>query len=296
MLDLPQVTVTAVALGTAVFVAGALVAWLARLATTGFLTWRGRSPSAATVFGGLVQVILTTVSLGAALTIIFPSVKPVDVLGGVGIVSIAAGIAFQTVLGNMFAGMVILGRDRFRVGDQIRVGEHQGTVASMGLSSTSLRTFDGRLVIVPNSALHSQAVTVQTGYEKVRTAVRLDVDEAADLRLACRTAVNAMNGLPQVSADPPPEALLSSIGMGTVQLELRFWSGALQLETREAQHAVILRVLDAFRAAGVATGSDVHVVEAGPLLADRLGGRTGDDDDRDGPAETQGPWGSRARS
>ncbi len=56
----------------------------------------------------------------------------------------------------------------------------------------------------------------------------------------------------------------------SVELQVRFWSGARQLETREAQHAVIRQVLADFRQAGVATGSDVQVIEAGPTLGHEL--------------------------
>ena len=137
MTGIPQVTWEQFALGLGVLFAGSVVAWLVRAALRRLLTWRGRSDSSATVFGGLAQVVTVALAIGAALTITFPSVKPVDVIGGISIISIAAGIAFQTVLGNMFAGMVILGRDRFRVGDQIKVGEHAGNVVELRLSFTA---------------------------------------------------------------------------------------------------------------------------------------------------------------
>src|SRR5690606_2834920 len=211
-------------------------------------------------------------AVGADVTITFPSIRPVNLLGGIGVVSIAAGIAFQTVLGNMFAGIVILTRDRFRVGDQISVGEHRGTVVHMGLTSTSVRTFDGRLVLVPNGTLHSEVVTVQTGFEHVRSSVLVDVADSADLDRAARVAVEAMRAVPQVLDEPAPEAFLTSIGTATVQLELRFWSGARQLETKEATHAVVAAVLAAFAEQGVEAGSDVYTVDAGPRLARLLRG------------------------
>lgn len=265
-LGLPPVTWTNAGLGLAVLVAGFLMAWLVRYAVQTVLSWRGRSPSSARVFGRLAGWLLGVLACAAAATVVFPSVKPVDVLGGVGVISIAAGIAFQTVLGNMFAGIVLLTRDRFRVGDQIAVAGHSGTVVAMGLTSTSIRTFDGRLVLVPNGTLHSETVTVQTGYEQVRSSVMVALADSTDLTGARDVALQAMGTLPVVSADPAPQALFRSIGNGTVDLELRFWSGARQLETREAQHAVITGVLAAYAAQGIATGSDAYVVEAGPRL------------------------------
>ena len=265
-MDLPQITPLAVAVGLAVAVVGWLLGRLLGAGVAWLFARRGRSPSSARVFGKLVAAGVTVLSLGAAVTVVFPSVKPVDLLGGIGVISIAAGIAFQTVLGNMFAGMVILARDRFRVGDQIQVGEHAGNVVEMGLSSTAVKTFDGRLVLIPNQMLHSQAVTVQTGFSAVRSSLRVDVETGNDLARTREIAVRAMSELPQVLRDPAPQALLASVGVSTVGMDLRFWSGARQMETKEAMDAVIHAVLTAFERNGVATGDDVRVVDAGPEL------------------------------
>ena len=277
-MDLPPITLTAVGVGLAVAVVGYALGRLVGSGVTWALTRGGRSPSAARVFGSLVAGGLTVLALGAAVTVVFPSVKPVDVFGGIGVISIAAGIAFQTVLGNMFAGMVILARDRFRVGDQIAVADHAGTVVEMGLSATGIKTFDGRLVLLPNQILHSNAVTVQTGFNAVRSSVSLDLDDATDLDRARAVAVETMAALPSVLTDPAPQALLTSVGVTTVELELRFWSGARQMETREAQDAVIASVLRAFTTQGVRTGNDVRIVDAGPELRRALDRLTGTSD------------------
>lgn len=261
VIALPHITLDQVLWGLGVFACGLLISYLIRFIVRRYLLWRGRSDSAAMVFSRVTQFCIALIALGAALAIIFPSVKPVDVLGGLGIVSIAAGIAFQTVLGNAFAGMAILARDRFRVGDQILIDGYAGQVAAMHLSSTAIRTFDGRMVLIPNALLHTEVVTVQTGYEEVRSSVVVDLDDRTDLAHATRVAIQAMHDVPGVADHPEPQALLTSVGSGTVSLELRFWSGARQLETREAQHAVIEAVLGAFDHHGVATGADVQVVD-----------------------------------
>ncbi|PZP14983.1 MAG: small-conductance mechanosensitive ion channel [Brachybacterium faecium] len=275
-LELPPVTWAGVGLGLTVLAVGVLVSLLVRVVVRMVMGWRGRGPSASAVFSRLAGTLVVILALLASLAIVFPSVKPVDILGGVGVVSIAAGIAFQTVLGNMFAGIVLLARDRYRIGDQIAVQEHRGTIVAMGLTSTSLRTFDGRLVLIPNAVLHSQVVTVQTSFEQVRTSVHLDVDDAVDLERACRIATAAMRAVPVVLEDPLPQALLAEVGTTTVRIELRFWSGATQLESREATHEVISAVLSAFSRERVATGSDVLVIEAGSGLQRLLRTRDGE--------------------
>lgn len=271
IIDLPRITWAGLGWGAVALGIGVLLGLALRAAVIGTMRWRGRGAAAARVFGQLAFGLGVLLGLMAALAIVFPSVRPVDILGGVGVVSIAAGIAFQTVLGNMFAGIVMLARDRFRVDDQIEVSGHRGTIVAMSLTSTSVRTFDGRLVLVPNAVMHSEVVTVQTGFERVRSTVRVDVDDAVDLVAACRIAEEAMLAVGPVLDDPAPQALLSEVGTTTVGIDLRFWSGAAQLETKQATHEVIATVLAAFREHGVATGSDVLVVEPGPEMARVLG-------------------------
>ena len=70
-----------------------------------------------------------------------------------------------------------------------------------------------------------------------------------------------MSQIPSVLDDPAPEALLREIGTATVRMDLRFWSGARQLEIRTVQDAVIQRVLEAFREHDVKSGDDVVTVK-----------------------------------
>ena len=114
---------------------------------------------------------------------------------------------------------------------------------------------------------------MQTGFERVRSTVRLQLDASTDLDAATRVALSAMHELAEVAADPAPEVLFSEVADGFVEAELRFWSGARQLETKEARHAVIRRVLIDLRAAGVVMASQVQRVEASPELLERLTAR-----------------------
>lgn len=272
--DLPAPSGEGAVLGLAVLAGAVLLALVVRMGAAVYLRWRGHGGSAVRVFSGLAGWVVVVLGLGVVLAIVFPSVQPVDVLGGLGIVSVAAGIAFQTVLGNMFAGIMILAGGRYVVGDQIGVGEVRGEVTDISLNVTSVRTFDGRQVLIPNQVMHSDVVVVQTGYEQVRTTVTVQIDAAADPARAQRIAVSAMSALPLVTMDPAPQALLTTLDKGALTLELRFWSGARQLETREAQHAVIAEVLEAFTEHGVRLADEVQTIDVTPDLLGLLGSLT----------------------
>ncbi|MEY8209128.1 mechanosensitive ion channel family protein [Corynebacterium sp. MNWGS58] len=226
---------------------GVAIAAVVTAITRLYLYMRGRVQSSRRVLGRLVFWIITALAFSAAMTVVFPSINPVDILGGIGVISIAAGIAFQTVLGNMFAGIMILARDQFRVGDQVQVGDNAGTITYIYLSSTSIRRFDGQLVVVPNTLMHSGEVVVQTGFETIRARVVIDIATTADLNRAKTVAIEAMNSLDCVLNDPEPSAYYHEVGIETVSLELLFWSGSTRLESREATDAVISAVLEAMR-------------------------------------------------
>lgn len=275
-IELPPITLPGVLLGLAAMAVGIVAALCARWLVRRLMLWRGRGPSSATVYGRLAGWLFVFLGVAAALTITFPSVRPVNILGGVGIISIAAGIAFQTVLGNMFAGLVILGRDKFRVGDQIEVTADErvrGTITELALTTTTVRTFDGRLVLLPNALLHSKAVTVQTGYEKIRSAVTIGIETNADVEQARQVALDAITALPQIHLEPAPQALLTEVGSGSITMELRFYSGSTQLETLEARHAVISAVVPALHGAQIGLSDGSSEVEPGPWLRSWLAGR-----------------------
>ena len=102
---------------------------------------RRRAPSFSAVVSKLIGWAVGVAGTIVAVTIAFPSVQPVDVLAGLGVFSIAAGLAFQDILSNLLAGLLLIFRQPFVSGDQIAVGEHEGTVEEISIRETSIRTF-----------------------------------------------------------------------------------------------------------------------------------------------------------
>lgn len=86
-----------------------------------------------------------------AAVIVFPTFNPGDLVAGLGLTSVALGFAFKDVLQNFFAGLLILWRRPFVVGDQIKVREYEGTVEEINVRSTRIKTYDGERAIIPNA-------------------------------------------------------------------------------------------------------------------------------------------------
>jgi small conductance mechanosensitive channel len=86
---------------------------------------------------------MAALGLFVAAVIIFPTLRPGDLIAGLGITTVAAGFAFKNIPQNFFAGLLITWRRPLVVGDEIRVKEFEGVGEGITTRSTRLKTYDG---------------------------------------------------------------------------------------------------------------------------------------------------------
>jgi len=80
------------------------------------------------------------------------------IMSTLGVGGLAFALAAKDTLSNLFGGVTILFDNVFRMGDWIKVGDVEGTVAEIGLRSTTIRTFDNALITIPNSIVSVSSV------------------------------------------------------------------------------------------------------------------------------------------
>ncbi|WP_158623213.1 mechanosensitive ion channel family protein [Pseudorhodobacter sp. E13] len=204
------------------------------------------------VFGGFIRWAVFAFGAMIALTIVLPSLKPGDLVAGLGIGSVAIGFAFKDILQNWLAGMLILLRQPFDVGDDIIVGSHEGTVERIESRATLIRTYDGQRVIIPNAELYTDVVQVITAYDARRLQMDFGIGYDDDIDTACTVMLDAISGIDGVETDPAPQALPWSLDASWVTIRLRWWvkKGGPVLGTRVA-------VLKQVKAALEANGIDI---------------------------------------
>ncbi len=247
---------------------------LARLLRWGLgkLLARRHTPSFATVMSKLAGWLVLFVVVLSAVTIVFPSVKPVDLLAGLGFFSLAVGFAFQDILENVLSGVLLLFRQPFRSGDQIEVQGQAGTVQAITIRETRIKTYDGQLILIPNRDVYKSVIRVQTHYDQRRIAFVAGIAYENDAREACEVVVAALSQLDGVSSEPAPEALVQSLGVSTVDIEARFWTAPRQHDARLVQHAAISAVKSALDRAGIEMPADIVALQATPSFRAALQG------------------------
>ncbi len=204
---LPGLALGLLVFGVFLLLARALRAGIARAASA-----RGVAPGVGIVLGRIGSGLCLLLGGLVAAAIAFPSVNAADLFGVLGIGGVAIGFAFRDILQNALAGILILLTRPFRIGDQVVAGGYEGTVEDIQVRATTIRTYDNRRAVIPNTALFTDKVLVNTAFEKRRLSVRVGIGNGDDIAEAKRVVEAAARGAEGVLADPPPRALVAELG------------------------------------------------------------------------------------
>lgn len=212
---------------------------------------RRASPSFAQVMSKVVGWVFLILVVLVALAITFPSIRPVDLLAGVGFFSIAVGFAFQDILENTLAGILLIFRQPFRSGDQVEVHDQIGVVEIITIRETRITTFDGELVIIPNRDVYKSVIRVPTANALVRSDFVVGIGYDADPTAAAQVIETALRGIDGVSMQPPPTALVEELAPSTVNLRVRIWTASSQWERLVATDRAIRAIKASLDHAGI---------------------------------------------
>jgi len=220
---------------------------------------RGRE-SLGNVVGSLTFWTILIAGFMVGITIIVPSVTPGDLFAGLGIGSVAIGFAFKDILQNMLAGLLILLRQPFEVGDQIVSGSHEGTVEKIETRATFIKTYDGKRVVIPNSDIYTNAVEVNTAFDLVRTQYDVGIGYADDFETAAQAMVEATARVEGVVSDPAPEALPWALDASWKTVRLRWWTDSKRTNVVHVKARVIGAIAKALTDKGIDMPYDTQVL------------------------------------
>ena len=221
---------------------------------------RGEQRNLEIAIGRLAQAAILLVGALIAVTAAFPSFTPADLVSTLGIGGVAIGFAFKDIFQNFVAGILILISRPFRVGDQIRFKEYEGTVEDIQTRATFLKTYDGRRVIIPNGDLYTSAVTVNTAFAKRRWEYDIGIGYGDDIDAARAIILSALEAAPDVAPDPKADVVVVDLGPSAVLLRARWWTMSRMSDGLNAQDRVLTRVKRDLTAAGIDLPFPTHQV------------------------------------
>jgi small conductance mechanosensitive channel len=187
---------------------GKLVGLKADAALQGFIS----------TLANIVLKVLLMVSVASMI-----GIETTSFVAAIGAAGLAIGLALQGSLANFAGGVLILMFRPFRIGDWIEAQGVAGTVDSIQIFHTVLRTGDNKTVIMPNGSL-SNGIITNTNRQPTRKVVfDVGVDYEADLQKA-RNVLLELAQDPRVLQDPAPQAVISTLGDSSITVSLRIWT------------------------------------------------------------------------
>lgn len=179
------------------------------------------------VLKGFISSIIQTVLFVVLFMIIINAVgvKTVSIAALIGTMGLAIGLAMKDNLSNFAGGVLILLTKPFRGGDYIKAQGLEGTVMSIGILHTILRTGDNKTVYIPNGPLSTGNITNNNSLDgTLRSDIVVNVDYGSDVEEVKKELLAIAREHPKVLIQPDPFARMTKINTATLEFTVRVWA------------------------------------------------------------------------
>ena len=170
--------------------------------------------------GSLVSIVLRILLLISVASMI--GVETTSFIAMIGAAGLAIGLALQGSLANFAAGVLIMLFRPFRAGDWIEGQGVSGSVDSIQIFHTTLKTADNKVVIVPNGALSNGHIINYSREPRRRADIKIGIDYSSDIKRAREVLLDIAKD-PRVQLDPAPVVFVTGLGESAVNISLRVW-------------------------------------------------------------------------
>ena len=205
--------------------------------------------AALTLLARLVFGLIVALGFYVGLRII--GFDPAPLIAGAGVLGITLAFALRDIAANYISGILMGLRNPFRSGDQIISGDHEGTVEDLNLRYTTIRTYDGVRVLLPNGMVLQSPLTNLTVNGSRRTDIPVGVAYGTDLQKARQVFIDAVSALDGIDPEYEVQAWVESLDASWITIRVRYWHAPRIADMWQMRSAAIIAVVDAATAAGI---------------------------------------------
>ena len=193
-----------------------------RLAGEALSRFEGASSLLRTFLVNFVRQAVLVLGFVVSLSALGINTSPVLAL--IGGAAFVIGLALQGTLSNFAQGLLILAYRPFDVGDVIDAGGVSGIVDSMNMLSTTIRTFDNKMMIVPNGKIGGDTITNSTASHTRRIDMTFGIGYEDDTKKAQEILEKILQNHPLVLKDPAPLIRMNALGDSAILFIARPWA------------------------------------------------------------------------
>jgi len=168
-----------------------------------------------------------------------------------GALGVGIGFGLQDAVRNFVAGLILMFERPIQRGDTVEVAGMIGMVREIGLRATTITTFEGAEVIVPNGMLLGDKLVNWTlSGTRRRVSVELATAYSADPKRTVELLVEVARSVDGVSTSPPPHAIMTGLTAGALEFSVRAWTTD-SADWLMVRSELAMKVRDGLAAAGI---------------------------------------------
>lgn len=196
--------------------------WASRAVDAGLARVQSTDLTLRRFIASVVRYVILTFTILAVLSQF--GVQTTSLIAVFGAAGLAIGLALQGTLANLAAGVMILIFRPFKIGDEVDAGGHKGTVESIDLFTTELRSPDNLQLLVPNGKIWGTAVTNFSAHSTRRVDLKLVMDNSLDLDRVITSVRETLTQDSRTLASPAPVVMLTEVNEGGATLTAQAWT------------------------------------------------------------------------
>jgi len=176
-----------------------------------------------------LETFLSSVIYGILLVVVILSalgqlgVQTTSFIAILGAVGLAVGLAFQSTLSNISAGVMIIIFKPIKVGEFVEAGSASGIVEEINIFNTMMKTGDNKIIIVANSRVIGGNITNYSRKDTRRVDTVFGIGYDDDLKLAKETLIEILNNDERILKEPEPFVAVSELADSSVNFVTRAW-------------------------------------------------------------------------
>lgn len=243
----------------AIVIIGMIVARIVSNTVNRLMVARKIDATVADFLSALVRYGIIAFTLIAALGRV--GVQTASVIAVLGAAGLAVGLALQGSLSNLAAGVLLVMFRPFRAGEYVDLGGVAGTVLNVQIFSTTMRTVDGKIVVIPNGKIIAGNIINFSREPVRRNELIIGVAYDSDIDQVKKILTDIIQSDDRILKDREMTVRLNELGASSINFVVRVWSNSSDLQS--VYWDVLERIKREFDANGISfpyPQMDVHVI------------------------------------
>jgi len=264
--NLPNLIVAIIVITLFVFIAK-----LVRRFTISLSNKKILSQTATQLLATTIYLIIVFLGIFISLGVLNLDKTVTSLLAGAGVIGLAIGFAFQEIAANFVSGVFIAIRQPYQIGDIVEIDDMYGEVSKINLRTTSLVTFQGIEIFVPNKSMFTKPLKNYTTTPTRRLDIDVGISYNDDLEFVEKLTTDTLSTLEGRTQEKPIEFFYKEFGASSINFEARIWINYPDDNNfMRTRHAAIIKIKKAFDKNNISIPFPIRTIEMADNKTDKV--------------------------